>query len=160
MKITPANLLEGEVLLPGDKSISHRAAMLAAIADGETRITNYAASADCASTLECLTRLGVRSDRQGTVVTVRGRGKYGLAQPDGVLDCGNSGTTMRLISGILAGQSFASTLTGDVSLRARPMKRVIDPLSQMGASIDSDNGNAPLRIKGRHPLSAIEYQTP
>jgi len=134
--------------------------MFAGIAAGETRITNYAASADCASTLECLAQLGVEWSRDDAVVTVRGRHKYGLTAPNGELDCGNSGTTMRLISGILAGQPFESTLTGDDSLRGRPMRRVIDPLTQMGAKIDSNDGKPPLTITGQHPLSAIEYNTP
>ena len=159
-KVTRAISLNGTVSLPGDKSISHRAAMLASIADGTTQIENYAASADCASTLGCVEALGVEVVRHGSSVTIRGRGKYGLSAPVRDLDCGNSGTTMRLLSGILAGQSFSSTLIGDESLQKRPMKRVIEPLSLMGADISSTDGRAPLVITGHQPLVAIDYQPP
>lgn len=155
-----ATTLSGTVLLPGDKSISHRAAMLASIAEGMTQIENYAASADCSSTLACVEALGVKVVRSGSVVTIKGLGKRGLSAPTGYLDCGNSGTTMRLLSGILAGQPFSSTLIGDESLQKRPMKRIIEPLSLMGADISSANGRAPLVIKGRSPLIGIDYQPP
>lgn len=158
--IDRARSINGVVRLPGDKSISHRAAMLASIAEGETRIENYAASADCASTLGCMAALGVDVVADGNTVTIRGRGKFGLQRSVGPLDCGNSGTTMRLLSGILAGQPFETTLIGDESLQKRPMKRVIDPLSQMGASIDSSDGRTPLTIGGKRPLNAITYQPP
>ena len=153
-------MLRGEIRLPGDKSISHRAAMLAAIAVGETRIENFAASADCGSTLKCLKQLGVDIRHDGTTVWVNGVGKSGFRPPDGPLDCGNSGTTMRLLAGVLAGQSFDSVLIGDDSLQSRPMKRVIEPLIAMGAKIDSIEGRAPLTIHGRNPLRAIEYELP
>src|SRR6185369_13205118 len=136
MKVRQANRVAGEVRVPGDKSISHRAAMMSAIANGSTRITNYASSVDCANTLECLRRLGVTIEKTGSDVSVNGVGKNGLIQPTADLDCGNSGTTMRLISGILAGQPFESTLTGDESLQRRPMKRIIEPLIRMGAEIE------------------------
>ena len=145
--------------MPGDKSMSHRAAMFAAIAEGTTKIGNFAASADCASTLGCLSTLGIGVEREGSNVTVKGAGKNGFTKPKSDLDCGNSGTTMRLMAGILSGQRFESVLTGDESLQKRPMKRVIDPLTQMGASIASENGCAPLRIKGSG-LAGLEYRLP
>ncbi len=158
MLIRPAKSLQGEIALPGDKSISHRAALLSAMAVGETRIENFATSADCASTLSCLERLGVEIRRDGTTVLVRSAGKTGFLQPEGPLDCGNSGTTMRLLLGILAGQEFGSILTGDDSLRSRPMQRVIGPLSTMGAVIDTDAGRAPLTVHGGNALRAIEHR--
>lgn len=160
MKITAANRLAGKVILPGDKSISHRAAMLAAIADGTSRITNFAASEDCASTLACLAGLGVKIEREGMNVTIHGVGKTSFTAPAVPLDCGNSGTTMRLLSGIMAGQRFESTLTGDDSLSRRPMKRIIDPLTQMGATLEATDGHAPLTIQGKNPLNAIEFRLP
>lgn len=159
MIVRPAKRITGEISLPGDKSISHRAVMLGSIADGTTRIRNFATSADCASTIECFTRLGVRIERSNSSVTIHGVGKRGLRPADSPLDCSNSGTTMRLLSGMLAGQSFDSVLTGDESLRSRPMKRVIDPLTEMGSSIDSSDGRAPLTIHGRK-LTGIEYAPP
>ncbi len=161
MRIQPAKRLRGSVRLPGDKSISHRAALLAALAEpgGHTRIGNYATSADCASTLSCLRQLGVGIERAADAVIVNGVGTS-LPQPADIapLDCGNSGTTMRLLAGVLAGQTFAATLTGDDSLRTRPMRRVIEPLELMGARVASDDaGRAPLRIEGRRPLTAISY---
>src|SRR4051812_1338746 len=123
MIVRSTKALNGMVNLPADKSISHRAAMLAAIADGTTVIQNYAGSEDCLATLRCVGQLGATVKKEGSVVTVTGCGTRGLAPPDHPLDCGNSGTTMRLISGILAGQPFASTLVGDESLQSRPMRR-------------------------------------
>lgn len=134
--------------------------MLAAIADGTSRISNFAASEDCASTLGCLSGLGVVVRREGDRVEIDGRGKHGLREPSADLDCGNSGTTMRLLSGILAGQPFASTLTGDGSLSRRPMKRVIDPLSRMGAMVEATDGHAPLAIRGKSPLESIRFRPP
>jgi 3-phosphoshikimate 1-carboxyvinyltransferase len=156
--IRPAKRINGRLAVPGDKSISHRAAMIAAIATGVSRLTNYSTSADCASTLACLEKLGVRIERKDNEVTIHGVGLYGLRASDADLDCGNSGTTMRLLSGILAGQNFASTVTGDVSLRSRPMQRIIEPLEMMGAKINSLDGCAPLRIQGRRPLQAMDYE--
>ena len=160
MIIKPARRLEGTVHLPGDKSISHRAAMLAAISEGTSRISNFAASEDCSSTLRCLEGLGVDVCRDGTGVEVVGRGKNGLQAPQAPLDCGNSGTTMRLLSGILAGQPFESTLIGDASLSRRPMKRIIGPLSEMGAEIVAMDGHAPLTILGRNPLKPLNCERP
>lgn len=134
--------------------------MFAAIAEGATTIINFATSEDCASTVRCLGSLGVRTERTENVLVVEGVGKTGLERPSQPLDCGNSGTTMRLIAGILAGQNFDSTLVGDDSLQSRPMKRIIEPLERMGAVIDAQNGRAPLVVKGKNPLSAIEYQPP
>ena len=151
--------------MPGDKSISHRAAIISALARGRTRITNYSTAADCASTLDCLARLGVRVERDGDTVNIEGAGRgepgaWSFVEPREPLDCGNSGTTMRLLAGVLAGQPFASVLTGDDSLRARPMRRIVEPLELMGARISTEEGaRAPLRIEGR-PLRAIEYQLP
>jgi 5-enolpyruvylshikimate-3-phosphate synthase len=159
MKVRPANKLNGEILLPGDKSISHRAVMMGSIADGETRISNFATSADCASTIECFRGLGIAIERDGRDVIVQGKGKHGLQKPDASLDCGNSGTTMRLFAGILAGQPFDSILTGDESLRSRPMKRIIDPLTAMGGQIESVDGRAPLTIRGAE-ITGIEYRPP
>lgn len=155
----PASRLTGEICLPGDKSISHRAVMLGSIASGETRISNFASSADCRSTIECFRRLGVFIEQNGTDIVVRGAGKRGLSEPAAPLDCGNSGTTMRLISGILAGQRFGSMVTGDESLCSRPMNRIITPLTAMGADIASHDGRAPLAIKGS-PLKAIDFEPP
>jgi 3-phosphoshikimate 1-carboxyvinyltransferase len=152
--------LRGEIDLPGDKSISHRAAMLLAVAKGEARIHNFSASADCASTLSCLSLLGVKIGRENSAVRVTGAGKSELQKPAGELDCGNSGTTMRLLSGILAGQNFESVLTGDESLQKRPMKRIIEPLTLMGARVEANDGRAPLRISGRRPLDAVSYKPP
>jgi 3-phosphoshikimate 1-carboxyvinyltransferase len=153
------------VRVPGDKSISHRAAIIAALAGagGRSHLTNYSTSADCASTLGCLRALGARIEHEGTSVEIVGRGTRWTraAEPRAPLDCGNSGTTMRLLAGLLAGQPFASTLTGDASLRSRPMKRIIEPLELMGARISSEAGRAPLRIEGRHaPLAPIRYALP
>jgi 3-phosphoshikimate 1-carboxyvinyltransferase len=132
--------------------------MIAAIATGTSHLKNYSTSADCAATLSCLEKLGVRIGRSDNDVTIHGVALNGLRAPDGDLDCGNSGTTMRLLSGILAGQNFVSTLTGDESLRSRPMQRIIEPLEIMGAEITSVDGRAPLRIQGRHRLQAIDYE--
>src|SRR2546423_3509482 len=132
--------------------------MIAALADGASHITNYSTSADCAATLSCLRQLGVQIERTGNAVTVYGVGPNGLRAPDAPLDCGNSGTTMRLLAGILAGCDFESTLTGDESLRSRPMQRIIEPLEMMGAEISSNEGRAPLRIQGRNRLKNINYE--
>ncbi len=157
MKIFKANSIQGTINLPGDKSISHRAAMLSALAEGKTKIENFATSEDCASTLRCLRDLGVKIEPNGTTVFITGVGKSGLTKPVKPLDCGNSGTTMRLLAGILAGQDFESVLVGDESLQQRPMKRIIEPLEKMGAEIESKNGTAPLKIQGKNPLKNIEY---
>jgi 3-phosphoshikimate 1-carboxyvinyltransferase len=160
MKIQPANSLNGTIRLPGDKSISHRAAIFSAMATGETRIENFATSADCASTLECLRDLGVEIKRENNTIFIKGVGKNGFSKPENALDCGNSGTTMRLLSGVLAGQNFDSVLVGDESLSKRPMRRIIEPLSMMGAEIEAENNCAPLKIYGKNPLHSISYNLP
>lgn len=157
MIIRPAKRIRGRLEMPGDKSISHRAAMIAALASGTSRIRNYSDSEDCAATLRCLAQLGVSSRREDGDVLIESAGKNGLRPPAEPLDCGNSGTTTRLLAGILAGQNFESTLTGDESLRSRPMQRIIEPLQMMGAWISSDDGRAPLTIKGRQPLQPVDY---
>lgn len=157
----PARNVRGSVQLPGDKSISHRYAMLAGLAEGPSRIENYSTGADCASTLGCMRTLGVVWDRkvdQTNVIEVRGSG-MSLAAPSAALDCGNSGSTMRMLSGIVAAQPFSSEMTGDESLSRRPMQRVIHPLSTMGAQISSRDGKPPLRINGAQ-LKAIDYEMP
>jgi 3-phosphoshikimate 1-carboxyvinyltransferase len=157
--VRPARGLRGSIRLPGDKSISHRYAMLGAIAKGDTRLENYSAGADCASTLNCLKGLGVQWERNGGSVVIHGQGSR-LQPPTAPLDCGNSGSTMRMLSGILAGQEFRSELFGDDSLSRRPMARVITPLETMGARISaSDGGKPPLRIEGGK-LRSINYQMP
>ena len=157
--ISPARRLAGSVRLPGDKSISHRYAMLGGIAEGTTRLENFSTGADCASTLACLRSLGVQWERNGSSVTIRGT-RSKLQPPTGRLECGNSGSTIRMLSGILAGQEFVSELTGDESLSRRPMARIIKPLEMMGARIESsDGGRPPLRINGTR-LRAIDYNLP
>jgi 3-phosphoshikimate 1-carboxyvinyltransferase len=160
MRIRPARALRGTLRVPGDKSISHRAAILSALAarGSLTRVSNFSTSADCASTLRCLEQLGVRIQRDGSSVEIEGASVQLAHAPDAPLDCGNSGTTMRLLAGVLAGQNFSAALTGDDSLRTRPMRRVIEPLELMGARITSNDGRAPLTIAGRAPLRAISYE--
>ncbi len=158
--ITPGGSIDGVVELPGDKSISHRYAIIAALAEGKSEIANYASAADCRSTLECLRRLGVEIEVTDRLVRVAGVGLAGLKEPRRPLDAENSGSTMRMLAGVLAGQPFTSTLTGDDSLRKRPMRRVIEPLRQMGAEIESREGDrAPIEIRGGK-LHAIDYTTP
>jgi 3-phosphoshikimate 1-carboxyvinyltransferase len=155
-----ASALSGTVDLPGDKSISHRYAMLAALAEGESELCHFASSRDCHSTLDCLRRLGVSCRVAGDSVTVTGAGLRGLQAPRDTLDAGNSGTTIRLLSGILAGYPFESRITGDDSLRSRPMGRIIDPLRRMGASIEGRRGNLPpLGIRGGL-LKGLRYSLP
>lgn len=161
MDITRSNGLQGEVTIPGDKSISHRGIMLGALAQGTTKITNFLQGADCLSTMDCFRRMGIEITNTSDEVLVHGKGLHGLTAPKDTLDVGNSGTTIRLLSGILAPQSFSTTLNGDASIQKRPMKRVMEPLSQMGAQITSlsNNGCAPLAICGS-PLKGIHYKTP
>jgi 3-phosphoshikimate 1-carboxyvinyltransferase len=142
--------------MPGDKSISHRAAMIAALAHGKSYLENFSTSEDCAATLRSLEALGVLIERNGADVVVQSTGSFRV--PSAPLDCGNSGTTMRLLAGILAGQPFESILTGDESLRTRPMQRIVEPLTMMGARVSSNNGRAPLAISGAGSLSAIDYE--
>ncbi len=130
------------------------------MAEGQTRIEHYASGQDCASSISCLRELGVQIEQQGTSVIVDGVGKYGFKKPVAPLDCGNSGTTMRLLAGVLAGQQFESILTGDESLRKRTMSRIVEPLESMGARIETVEGLAPIVIHGRNPLTAISYETP
>ena len=159
-KIKPAKDVNGSIQLPGDKSISHRYAMLGAIAEGPTEIHFFSSSADCQSTLACLTKLGVGIERKDNLVAVQGVGLRGLRPPREVLDAGNSGSTMRMLAGILAGQAFRSVLSGDASLSRRPMQRVIDPLRRMGARIQSAEGaRPPLEIEGG-ALQPIRYELP
>lgn len=160
MKFTRAKQIRGEVTIPGDKSISHRAVMFGSLAEGATEVTGFLRGADCLSTIDCFRRLGISIEDKNERILIHGKGLHGLSAPAQILDAGNSGTTTRLISGILSGQAFETTLTGDASIQKRPMGRIIEPLSQMGASITSLSGNgcAPLRIQGR-PLHGIHYTT-
>lgn len=160
-KIKAMGALKGEVQIPGDKSISHRAVMLGSIARGTTEISHFLNGADCLSTIHCFQKMGIEIEQSKDLVLVHGRGLRGLTAPQGILDTGNSGTTTRLICGILSGQNFSSVLSGDDSLNSRPMKRIMDPLNQMGARITSiqDNNCAPLRIEPG-TLHGIRYVSP
>ena len=158
--ISPGGTVSGVVELPGDKSISHRYAILASLAEGRSEIANYASAADCRSTIECLRRLGIDIEISRERVVIEGKGLDGPKPPRRALDAENSGSTMRMLAGVLAGQSFTSTITGDTSLRKRPMRRVMEPLRQMGAEIRSQEGDrAPLEIRGGN-LRAIDYTLP
>ena len=161
MEIKKQTHLAGELSVPGDKSISHRAVMFGSLANGTTNITHFLEGADCLSTISCFRKMGIEIERNASEILVHGRGLHGLRAPSEVLDVGNSGTTTRLISGILAGQAFSSTLNGDASIQSRPMKRIMTPLLSMGADIVSlkENGCAPLRINGK-PLHATHYLSP
>lgn len=161
MKTSRSVGLRGTVTVPGDKSISHRAVLFGSIAKGDTVVKGFLQGADCLSTISCFQKLGINIENENGIVTVHGKGLHGLSAPSAVLDCGNSGTTTRLISGILAGQTFPVTLTGDASIQKRPMKRIMEPLSRMGAEITSIKGNgcAPLAIRGGG-LCGIHYHTP
>ena len=167
MEIHTSHGLHGEIEIPGDKSISHRSVMFGALAKGTTEITHFLQGADCLSTIGCFRAMGIEIENTPEKILVHGRGLHGLTAPAGTLDVGNSGTTTRLISGILSGQPFATTLSGDASLNSRPMKRIMEPLSLMGADIQSQNGNgcAPLQINhhlnpGSHPeLKHIHYRS-
>ena len=154
MKLTKSAGLRGELSIPGDKSISHRAVMFGSLAKGTTHISNFLSGADCLSTIDCFRKMGVLIEQDGTNVTVHGNGLHGLKAPSETLDVGNSGTTTRLISGILAGQDFETVLSGDASLNKRPMGRIIKPLEQMGAKIEIKNGyvvaDAPEGLSGAH----------
>jgi 3-phosphoshikimate 1-carboxyvinyltransferase len=160
LEITPAARIGGVAAVPGDKAISHRLALIAGIAEGTTVIRNFAESADCASTLECLKRLGVPITRHGSAVTVEGRGLNGLQKPGRDLDAGNSGSTVRFMAGIVSGFPFESTFIGDESLSRRPMKRVIDPLRRFGANIAArDDNYLPMKVAGGS-LTAIDFALP
>lgn len=164
LTVMPARRVQGRVRPPGDKSVSHRYAMLAAIADGVSTLRGYSTGADCASTLRCLRGLGVQIDDRGRSpvagadVTIKGVGIRGMREPAGVLDAGNSGSTMRMLAGILAAQPFRTTLTGDASLRQRPMRRIIDPLERMGARVIAIEERPPLTIEGTVRLAAVDFE--
>lgn len=161
MELCSITGLKGKITVPGDKSISHRCIMFGSIAEGTTEIHNFLKGADCLATIRCFRTLGIDIEENGSVVTVHGKGLHGLSAPSDILDVGNSGTTTRLLSGILTGQPFESKLSGDESLNSRPMKRIIDPLTEMGANISSilRNGCAPLYISPGH-LHGIHYDSP
>ncbi|MGA7350555.1 MAG: 3-phosphoshikimate 1-carboxyvinyltransferase, partial [Acidobacteriaceae bacterium] len=156
--IQPARNIEGSLRLPGDKSISHRYALLGGLADGTTRLSNFSTGADCASSLACVAALGAQVTRTDDTVEIIGTADNFTA-PDHPLDCGNSGSTMRMLSGLIAAQSGAFTLVGDASLSRRPMERIRKPLAQMGACVELTEGHAPITIHGA-PLTAIDYPTP
>ena len=160
-KITRITGLKGTLTVPGDKSINHRAIMFGSLAEGTTTIHGFLKGADCLSTIDCFRKMGISIEEKEDTIYVHGKGLHGLHKPEETLDVGNSGTTTRLISGILAGQNFDTVLSGDASLNSRPMGRVMKPLSMMGADITSihDTGCAPLSIKGRS-LNAIHYDSP
>ncbi len=159
-EIQPARRVAGTIALPGDKSISHRYAMLASLAEGRSVIANYSTGADCASTLSCMGAMGVRYMRAGATVTIDGVGLRGLRPAAAPLNAGNSGTTMRLLSGILAGQPFKTTIGGDVSLSKRPMQRIIRPLERMGAAIRAREGGVPPLVVRGGALLPIRYELP
>lgn len=161
LTLKKAASLKGEVTIPGDKSISHRAVMFGSLAKGDTHITNFLQGADCLSTIACFRKMGIDIENNTDSVIVHGKGLHGLSAPTELLDVGNSGTTMRLMSGILAGQNFSCELNGDSSIQKRPMGRIMKPLKEMGADIVSirDNGCAPLAINGQL-LRSIHYQSP
>ncbi|WP_163100989.1 3-phosphoshikimate 1-carboxyvinyltransferase [Peribacillus alkalitolerans] len=165
MKVLPLNTnalrLKGEIQVPGDKSISHRSIMLGSIAEGKTTVSNFLPGADCLSTISCFSQMGIVIDRNGDSVTIHGKGVNGLQEPEQLLDVGNSGTTIRLIMGILAGQSFFSVLAGDESIARRPMVRTVTPLREMGAVIDGrmEGKRTPISIRGGN-LTPITYELP
>ncbi len=161
MKFKRVQALKGTVRVPGDKSISHRSIMFGALAEGTTQVTNFLKGADCLSTIACFQKMGIEIVHDGEEIQIHGRGLHGLYEPVETLDVGNSGTTMRLLSGILAGQRFASRLDGDASIQSRPMNRIIKPLRQMEAKIKSirENGCAPLQIEPSM-LHGIRYDSP
>ena len=158
MRLTPARKLKGRLTLPGDKSISHRAALIAALSSGSSEISNFSTAQDCASTISCLQQLGISVESNDGIV--RFAGDQSLKAPKAPLDCGNSGSTMRILAGILAGQNFTAELIGDQSLTSRPMRRIIEPLELMGARIESTDGKPPLKIHGSTQLAPITYQLP
>ena len=156
-KVKPAGRIKHKIVIPGDKSISHRAAIMGMLAQGETRITNFLKAEDCLNTLAACQQLGATVNWHNEELIIQGCGLEGLKPPRSVIDCGNSGTGVRLLSGVLAGQSFESIITGDEQIRRRPMQRIIDPLFRMGAQIESEpGGRCPLRICGGN-LRAIDY---
>ena len=153
MKFTRAQKLHGEVTIPGDKSISHRTVMFGSLAEGTTEVTGFLRGADCLSTIDCFHRLGISIEDKGEQILIHGKGLHGLSAPSAILDAGNSGTTTRLISGILSGQNFETTLTGDASIQKRPMGRIIEPLSQMLSLIhicNADHHQCDAHIDRKH----------
>ena len=158
MKLSRKERVSGRLKLPGDKSISHRAAMIAALAPGRSIITNFSTALDCSSTLSCLQQLGVQIKRSDNIVEITGAEKF--TQPVSALDCGNSGSTMRILAGVLAPQAFSCELTGDSSLNSRPMGRIIEPLELMGAQLISHAGKPPLSIQGAREIQPIVYKLP
>ena len=158
MKLTPARSINGRLRLPGDKSISHRAALIAALARGRSEISNFSTARDCASTLGCLQSLGISIQQKGGEVVFAGSQEF--VAPGEPLDCGNSGSTLRILAGVLAGYDFTSQLIGDESLSSRPMRRIIEPLELMGARIESTDGKAPLRVRGTGKPKPITYKLP
>ena len=158
MRLNPARLIDGRLHLPGDKSISHRTALIAALADGSSEISNFSTAADCASTLACLRELGISIEHTHAKMIFAGSQK--LVAPHGPLDCGNSGSTLRILAGVLAGHDFTVELIGDESLSSRPMRRIIEPLEIMGAKIEATDGKAPLKVHGSDRLRPITYKLP
>lgn len=161
MILTRKNSLKGTVSVPGDKSISHRSVMLGSICNGITEVHHFLQGADCLSSIACFRQMGIHIENNGDIVHIHGKGLYGLTKPSDILNTGNSGTTTRLMSGILSGQNFDCIVNGDASIQSRPMKRIITPLSMMGASIESLRGNdcAPIHITGKK-LTGIHYDSP
>jgi 3-phosphoshikimate 1-carboxyvinyltransferase len=159
--VQKAARLQGDIQVPGDKSVSHRAIMMGSLAEGVTRVENFLESADCLATLRIFQAMGAQIRRKGSRVTIQGRGLYGLRAPKGTLDAGNSGTTSRILLGVLAAQPFTCRLTGDKYLRKRPMRRVTEPLTAMGASFEGKDGGAylPLKVVGA-PLRGLTYKLP
>lgn len=161
LEITQANKLKGSIKLPGDKSISHRAVMFGSLAQGKIEVEGFLAGQDCLNTIQAFQSLGIKIERTNTHLVIDGQGLHGLQKPKDIIDVGNSGTTIRLMLGILSAQRFDSSLTGDESIRSRPMRRVIEPLSQMGAKIVAQKGNfAPVEVYGNPVLSPIRYLLP
>src|ERR1051326_7917686 len=158
MKIAPVHRISGRLQLPGDKSISHRAALIAALASGSSEITNFSTARDCASTVACLRDLGVSIEQTNQRLIFAGGQK--LVAPSRPLDCGNSGSTLRILTGVLAGHDLTAELIGDESLSSRPMRRIIEPLELMGAKIQATSGKAPLKIRGSRNLARITYKLP
>ncbi|HEY3580519.1 MAG TPA: 3-phosphoshikimate 1-carboxyvinyltransferase, partial [Pyrinomonadaceae bacterium] len=158
MKLSPAHLVRGRLRLPGDKSISHRAALIAALAEGPSEITNFSTARDCASTVSCLRALGVAIEQTGD--KLKFTGGQNLITASEPLDCGNSGSTMRILAGVLAGHDVEATLIGDESLSSRPMRRIIEPLELMGARIEASDSKPPLKIRGAAKPKAITYKLP
>jgi 3-phosphoshikimate 1-carboxyvinyltransferase len=156
LRLSPASRFRGDFALPGDKSLCHRLAILAALAGGDSRIGNFSTAGDCDSTLRCLALLGVEAARDGAAVNIRGTGAAGLAAPPGPLPAGNSGSTLRMLAGVLAGRPFPATITGDASLCRRPVERVARPLRAMGARVDTVGGNPPLTVHGGR-LHGVEW---